>query len=54
MFILCFTPIMALAFYVPRYTATADIEISLDNLGIQRIWSQVIFHNNLLIISWYE
>ena len=46
-FILCFAPIVGLAFYLPRYTATADIEILIDNGGIKRKWlRQFILHNN--------
>jgi hypothetical protein len=45
-FILCFAPIVGLAFYLPRYTATADIEIEFDNNGIKRKWlRQFILHN---------
>jgi hypothetical protein len=47
-FILCFAPVMGLAFFLPKYTATADIEIYLDNLGLTRIWiRQFIFHNKI-------
>lgn len=46
-FILCFAPIIGLAFYLPRFTATADIEITIDNDGIKRRWMRkFIFHNN--------
>jgi hypothetical protein len=39
---------MGLAFYLPRYTATADIEIHIDNVGLKRIWlRQFIFHNKI-------
>jgi len=46
-FILCFASIVGLAaFYLPRYTATADIEIIIDNDGIKRKWlRQFILHN---------
>lgn len=46
-FILCFAPIGGLAFYLPRYTATADIEILIDNDGIKRKWLRhFILHSN--------
>ena len=45
-FILCFAPVMGLAFYLPRFTATADIEILIDDEGIKRKWlRQFILHN---------
>lgn len=45
-FILCFAPVMGLAFYLPRFTATADIEILIDDNGIKRRWlRQFILHN---------
>lgn len=38
---------MGLAFYLPRFTATADIEITIDNDGIKRRWlRKFILHNN--------
>ncbi len=37
---------MGLAFYLPRFTATADIEISIDEDSIKRRWlRQFIFHS---------
>ena len=45
-FILCFAPVIGLAFYLPRFTATADIEITIDSEGIKRRWvRQFILHN---------
>ena len=45
-FILCFAPVRGLAFYLPRFTATADIEITIDSEGIKRRWvRQFILHN---------
>lgn len=44
--VLCFAPVMGLAFYLPRFTATADIEILIDDNGIERRWlRQFILHN---------
>lgn len=46
-FILCFAPIIGLAFYLPRYTATADIEITIDDDGIKRKWlRKFIMHSS--------
>lgn len=45
-FILCFAPIVGLAFYLPRYTATAVIEIIIDNDGIKRKWLRQFFLQN--------
>ena len=55
-FVLTFIPIIGLAFYLPRFTATADIEINLDNLGFERKWiRQFIFHNKQDIqFQWSE
>ena len=45
-FILCFAPIIGVAYYLPRFTSTADIEITIDNEGLKRQWlRQFIFHN---------
>jgi hypothetical protein len=47
-FILGFAPIFVLAFYLPRYTATADIQITLDDDGLKRSWlNQFFLHENL-------
>ena len=45
-FMLCFAPVMGLAFYLPRFTATADIEILMhdDGIKIKRL-RQFILHN---------
>lgn len=45
-FILVFAPIIGLALYLPRFTATTDIEITLGDEGIKRRWlRQFILHN---------
>lgn len=55
-FVLMFAPIMGFAFYLPRHTATADIEITLDDEGIKRKWlRQFILHNKSDIgFKWNE
>ena len=45
-FMLCFAPICGLAFYLPRFTATADIEITLNNSGIKRTWMRQFILQN--------
>ena len=45
-FIICFVPIFILAFYFPKFTSVAEIEITLDEFGIKKKWNrQFIFHN---------
>jgi hypothetical protein len=45
-FILCFAPIIGFAFYLPRFTATAEIEITIDDEGLKRKWlRQFIWHS---------
>ena len=40
------SPVIGLAFYLPRFIATADIEILIDEDGIKRKWlRQFIFHS---------
>ena len=53
-FILCFTPIMILAFYFPKFIAVAEIEISFNDEGLQKKWlTQFVLHNKKDIkIKW--
>lgn len=45
-FILGFPLIFGVTFYLPRYTATADIEILIGDEGLKRTWlRQFIFHH---------
>ena len=55
-FVLCFVPIIGLGFYLPKYTATADREITFDEVGIKLKWvRQFILHNKPdLEFSWTE
>jgi hypothetical protein len=44
--ILCFASIIGLAYYLPRVTSIAEIEITIENEGVKRQWlRQFIFHN---------
>src|SRR5438874_8585407 len=54
--VLFFLPTIFLAFLLPRYTATAIIEISIDDVGIKTAWQkQFLFQNRPDIkIGWTE
>lgn len=45
-FILCFALIIGLAYYLSRFTATAEVKITIDNEGVKRRWvRQFVLHN---------
>lgn len=45
-FILCFALIIGLAYYLSRFTATAEIKITIDDEGVKRQWvRQFILHS---------
>jgi hypothetical protein len=56
LFAIIFIPIVVAAFYIPRFTATVEIEIIIDNNGIEKNWlKQFMFCNRPDIkIKWTE
>ncbi len=55
-FAIIFGSIIIAAFKIPRYTATVDIELTIDDIGIRKKWlKQFLFHNRPDIdIKWAE
>ena len=53
---LLMTPIIFIAFILPRYSATVDIEIIMDEIGIKKKWiRQFIFqHRSDIEVNWLE
>ena len=53
---LLMTPIIFLAFILPRYSATVEIEIIMDEIGIKKKWiRQFIFqHRSDIEVNWLE
>jgi hypothetical protein len=56
LFIVIIAPFFLLAFKIPRYTATVDIEIIIDEYGLKKRWlKQFLFQNRPDIeIKWTE
>lgn len=56
LFVIIFTSICVVAFKIPRYTATGEIELTIDENGIKKKWlKQLLFHNRSdLSIKWIE
>lgn len=56
LFAITFIPIVIAAFYIPRYTSTVEIQIIIDENGIEKNWlNQFVFCNQPdLKIKWTE